>query len=75
MYIGVVPEEVIWMVNWLHYLNYDPIARTSSTRHLDSTRNGLVQTVASYGWFNSIPRAVALFRLFSERFASDHLSC
>ena len=25
--IVVVPDEVIWTVNWLHYLNYEPIAR------------------------------------------------
>ena len=74
MYIDVVPDEVIWTVNWLHYLNYEPIARTSSTRHLVCTRNNLGQTVSSYGWYNGIPRVVPLFRLFSERFASNRLS-
>ena len=33
MYIDVVPEEVIWMVNWLHYLNYEK-KQTSDTRAL-----------------------------------------
>ena len=70
----MVPYEVIWRVNWLHYLNYEPIACTSSTRNLVLTRNVLCQTVSSYGWCNVIPRFVPLFRLFSEKFASDHLS-
>ena len=60
--IDVVPDKVIWTVNWLHYLNYEPIARTSSTRHLVCTRNVLGQTVSPYGWFNGIPRVVPLFR-------------
>ena len=47
MYIDVVPEKFIWTVNWLHYLNYEPIARTSSTRHLVRTRNVLGHTVSS----------------------------
>ena len=63
--IDVVPDEVIWKVNWLHYLNYEPIARTSSTRHLVCTRNVLGQTDSSYGWFNAIPRVVPIFRFFS----------
>ena len=33
MYIGVVPDVVTWAVNWLHYLNYEAIPRSSSTRH------------------------------------------
>ena len=41
MYIDVVPDKAIWTVNWLHYLNYEPIARTSSTRHLVRTSNNL----------------------------------
>ena len=64
--IDVVPDEVIWTVNWLHYLNYEPIACNSSTRHLVRTRNDLGQTVSSYGWCNGIPRVVTLFRSFSE---------
>ena len=43
MFIYVVPEEVIWTVNWLHYLNYEPIESTSSNRYLVSTRNILGQ--------------------------------
>ena len=39
--IHVVPDEVIWTVNWLHYLNYEPIALTSSTCHLFCTKNDL----------------------------------
>ena len=39
--IDVVPDEVIWTVNWVHYLDYEPIDRTSSTHHLVSTRNVL----------------------------------
>ena len=31
--IYVVPDVVIWTVNWLHYLNYELITRTSSTCH------------------------------------------
>ena len=65
MYIYVVPDEVIWTVNWLHYLNYDPIALTSSTYYLVCTRNNLGQTVTSYGWCNGIPRVVPFFR-FSQ---------
>ena len=72
--IDVVPDEVIWTVNWLHYLNYEPIARTSSTCYLVRTRNDLGQTVTSYRCCNNIPHAVPFFRSFSERFASDHLS-
>ena len=30
LYIDVVPDVVIWTVNWLHYLNYEVIIRTSS---------------------------------------------
>ena len=37
--IDVVPDEFIWTVNWLHYLNYEPIARTSSTCYLVRTSN------------------------------------
>ena len=73
-YMDVVPDEVIWTVNWLHYLNYEPIAPTSSTRHLFCTRNDLGQTVSSYGWCNGIPRVVPLFRSFSERIVYDRLS-
>ena len=60
--IDVVPDEVIWMANWLHYLNYDLIDRTLSTCYLVLTKNDLRQTVTSYGWCNGIPRAVPLFR-------------
>ena len=67
MYIDLVPDEVIWTVNWLHYLNYEPIARTSSTSYLVRTRKDLGQTVTSYGWCNGIPRVVPILRLFSER--------
>ena len=74
MAIDVVPDEVIWTVNWLHYLNYEPIARTSGTCYFVRTRNDLGQTVTSYGWCNSIPRVVPLFILVSERFASEPLS-
>ena len=48
-FINVVPDKVIWPVKWLHYLNYEPIDHTSSTRHLVRTRNVLGQTVSSYG--------------------------
>ena len=33
MYIDVVPEEIIWTVNWLHRLNYEAVPFSSSTRH------------------------------------------
>ena len=71
--IDVVPDEVIWTVNWLHYLNYEPIARNSSTRHLVCTRNNLGQTISSYGWCNGIPCVVPFFRSFSEQFSSNRL--
>ena len=74
MYINVVPDEVIWTVNWWHYSNYEPISRTSSTRHLFHTKNVLGNTLFSYGWCKGIPRVVHIFRLFSERFASERLS-
>ena len=74
MYIDVVPDEVIWTINWLHYLNYEHIDCTSSTCYLVLTRNNLGQTVTSYGWCNVVPCAVPFFRLFSERFASERLS-
>ena len=64
--IDVVPEEVIWTVDWLHYLNYEAISCSSTTRHLVFTRNVLGQTISSYGWCNSIPRVIPLFRSFSE---------
>ena len=60
--IDVVPDEFIWTFNWLHHLNYMPIACTSSTCHLVRTRNVLGQTVSSYGWCNGIPRVVLIFR-------------
>ena len=47
IYIYVVPDEVIWTVNWLHYLNYEPLACTSITRNLVRNRNILGQTVSS----------------------------
>ena len=72
--IDVVPDEVIWTVNWLNYLNYEPIARTSSTGYLVRTRNELGQIITSYGWYNGIPRVVSFFISFSERFTSDCLS-
>ena len=31
--IDVVLDEVIWTVNWLHYLNYEVIPCSSSNRH------------------------------------------
>ena len=62
----MVPDEVIWTVNWLHYLNYEPTARTSITCYLVRTRNDLGQTVTSYGWYNGIPRVVPFFRSFSD---------
>ena len=31
--IDVVPDLVIWTVNWLHYLNYEDIPCSSSTIH------------------------------------------
>ena len=72
--IDVVPDKAIWTVNWLHYLNYEAISRTSSNCYLVCTRNDLGQTVTSYGWCNGIPRVIPFFRLFSEKFASDCLS-
>ena len=33
IYIDVVPDVVIQKVNWLHYLNYEVVPRTSSTSH------------------------------------------
>ena len=74
MYIDVVPDNVIWTVNWLHYLNYEAITSSSSTCHLVRMRNVLGHTVSSYGWCNSIPCVVPLFRSFSEQFASDRLA-
>ena len=74
MYIDVVPEEVIYTVNWLNYLNCEPIACTSSNRHLVCTRNVLDQNASSYGWCNGITCGVPLFRSFSERFLSDLIS-
>ena len=62
MYIDVVPDKVICTAKWLHYLNYETIARTSSTRNLVCTRNVLGQTVSSYRWCNGIPRGVPQFR-------------
>ena len=60
--IDVVPDKVIWTVNWLPWLNYEHIARTSSTCYLVCTRNDLGQTVSSYGWCNGIPHVVTIFR-------------
>ena len=54
MYIDVVLDEVIWMVNWLHYLNHEAIPHSSNTRHLFCTRNVLGQTVLPYEWCNGI---------------------
>ena len=73
MYIDVILEEVIYTVNWSHYLNYEPIARTSSTCHLFITRNNLGQTVSSYVWCNGIPCVVPILRYFSEQLMSDCL--
>ena len=33
IYIDVVPDVVIWVVNWLHCLNYEAITCSSSTRN------------------------------------------
>ena len=63
--IDVVPDEVIWTINWLHYLDYDPIVRTSSTSYLVRTRNVLGLNVSSYGLCNGIPPTVLLFISFS----------
>ena len=67
MYIDVVLDKVIWTVNWLHDLNYEPIARTSSARNLVRTMNVLCQNFLSYGWCNNIPRVIPLFILFLEK--------
>ena len=74
IFIDVVPDVVIWTVNWLYYLNYEPIACTSSTCYLVCTRNDLGETITSYGLCNVIPFFVPFFRSFSERFASDRLT-
>ena len=31
--IDVVPDAFIWMVNWLHYLNYEAVSSSSSNRY------------------------------------------
>ena len=72
--IDVVPDKFIWTVKWLHYLNYESIPCSSSTRILVCARNVLGKTVSSYGWCNGIPCVVLLFILFSERFMSDRIS-
>ena len=67
MYIYVVPDVVIWTVNWLYYLNDEVITRNSSTCHYSVQGTYLGQTVSSYGWCNEIPRVVPVFSSFSER--------
>ena len=42
------------MVNWLHYLNYEVITRSSSTCHWILQVMSLGQTVSSHGWCHSI---------------------
>ena len=74
VFIHVVPDVIIWTVNWLHYLNYEPIAHTSSTCNLVCTMNDLGHTVSSYGWCNGIPLFAPIFRSFLELFASNRLS-
>ena len=75
MYIDVVPDEVIWTVNWLYCLNYEPIARTSSTHHLVRNRNVLGQTVLSYPTDGVTELHVSFFSLYSsQNDLSDRLS-
>ena len=71
--IDVVPDEVKWMVNWLHYLNYESISSISSTCYLVRIRNNIGQTASYYRWCNGIPCVVSLFKSFLERFASDRI--
>ena len=33
IFIDVVPDVVIWTVNWLYYLNYEGIPHSSITCH------------------------------------------
>ena len=66
MYMDVVPDVFIWMVNWAHCLNYEVIPCSSSTCQLSVHGTFLGQTVASYIWCNGIPRVVPVFSLFSE---------
>ena len=67
MYIDVVPDKVIWTVNWLHYLNYEAITRSSIIRHWFIHGMSSGQTISPYRWCDGIPRVVPVFRSFSER--------
>ena len=67
MYLGVVPDVVIWMVNWLHYLNYEAITRSSSTCNYYIQETFLVHTISYHGLCNGIPHIVPVFSPLSER--------
>ena len=64
--IYLFPDVFIWMVNWLYYLNYEDIPRSSSTCHWYVQVTSLGQTVSSYGWCNIIPRFVPFFSSFLD---------
>ena len=67
MYIDVVPDVVICKINWLHYLSYEAIPRSSSTCHWSIKGTSSYKTVSYYGLCNGIPHVVPVFSSFSER--------
>ena len=67
MNIDVVLEVVIWMVNWLHYLNCESISCGSSILQYFVQRTSLDRNVTSCGFCDIIPRVVPVFSSFIER--------
>ena len=66
MCIDVDSDILIWMINKLHYSNYEAIPCSSITCHYSVQGASLGQTVSSYGWCNGIPHVVPVFSLFQR---------
>ena len=67
MYIDLGSEFGIWTVNWLYYLNYEAIPRSSSICPQFVQGTSLGQAVTSCVCCDGIPRVVPVFSLFGER--------
>ena len=57
---------VIQAVNWLHYLNYEAIYRSSGACHQFIWGESYGQTVTYYIWFESLTHAAPVVRLYEQ---------
>ena len=65
--VGACGGVVIYTVNWLHYLNYEPIACSSSNYHYFIQGTSSSQTVSSHGWCDRFTHDFSVISLSGER--------